>query len=82
MGDIELSMHAQDMLRERDIPEEWMWRAIDTPDRVEVGVDNNKHYMKSIPEHGGRFLHVVVNHHLRPNRVVTLFFDRRLGRRE
>jgi len=82
MADIELSMHAQDMLRERDIPEEWMWRAIDAPDRVEIGIDNNKHYMKSISEYGGRFLHVVINHHARPNRVVTLFFDRRLGRRE
>ena len=82
MADIKLSMHAQDMLRERDIPEEWLWRTINMPDRTEIGVDNNTHYMKSIPEHGGRFLRVVVNHHVGPSRVVTLFFDRRLGRRE
>jgi hypothetical protein len=80
MSDIRLSAHAKDMLKERDIPEEWMWRAIDTPDDTEVGADNNMHYIRSIPEHGGRFLHVVVNHHLVPKRVVTLFFDRRLGR--
>lgn len=82
MDDIELSMHARDMIRERDIPDEWLWRAVNGPDRIEVWADNNTHYLKSIPEYGGRFLHVVVNHHLVPGRVVTLFFDRRLGRRE
>lgn len=64
MHNTEPSEHAKDMLRERNIPEEWMWRAID------------------IPEHGGRFLRVIVNHHVTPKRVVTLFFDRRLGRQE
>lgn len=81
MHRIELSGHARDMLCERDIPEEWMWRAIETPDRTETGSDSNKHNVKSIPEHGGRFLRVVVNDHVTPVRVVTLFFDRRLGRR-
>ena len=80
MHDIKPSEHAKDMLRERDIPEEWMWRTIDTPDRAEIGTDNNTHYIKAIPEHGGRFLRVIVNHHVAPKRVVTLFFDRRLGR--
>jgi len=68
------------MLRERDILEEWMWRAIDTPDGIEIGDDNNTHYIKAISEHEERFLRVIVNHHVTPKRVVTLFFDRRLGR--
>lgn len=38
------------------------------------------HYIRAIPEQGGRFLRVVVNTRVRPNQVVTLFFDRRLGR--
>jgi len=79
MRNIEPSGHAKDMLRERNISEEWMWRAIDTPDWTEIGADNNTHYIKSIPEYGERFLRVVVNHHVTPKRVVTLFFDRRLG---
>ncbi len=28
MRDIEPSQHARDMLQEREIPEEWMWRVI------------------------------------------------------
>jgi len=57
-----------------------MWRTIHQPDRVEMGTDGNTHYIKAIPEHGGRFLRVVVNPHVQPNRIVTLFFDRRLGK--
>ena len=82
MRDIEPSQHAQDMLQEREIPEEWMWRAIDEPDQMEIGADGNTHYIKAIPEHGGRFLRVVVNPHVQPERIVTLFFDRRLGRQK
>jgi hypothetical protein len=78
--EIELSEHAHDMLRERNIPEEWMWRAVEAPDRTEIGMDHNTQYIKSIPEHGRRLLRVVVNHQLTPQRIVTLFFDRRLRR--
>jgi len=68
------------MLQEREIPEEWMWWAIHEPDRTEARADGNIHYIKAIPEHRGRFLRVVVNPHVQPERIVTLFFDRRLGR--
>jgi len=50
MHGIELSEHAKDMLNERDIPEEWMWRTLGTPERVQIGTDNNTHYTKAIPE--------------------------------
>jgi len=76
----EPSAHARDMLRERQIPEEWMWRTLASPERQEVGADGNIHYIKSIPEPGGRFLRVVVNPTVTPNRIVTVFFDRRLRR--
>ncbi|MGQ9555496.1 MAG: DUF4258 domain-containing protein [Anaerolineae bacterium] len=82
MPEVEFSAHARDMLAERQIPEEWVWRCIESPDQKEFGADNNVHYLKVIEERGGRFLHVVVNPHLRPNRVVTVFFDRRVKRRE
>ena len=81
MTDFEFSSHARSVLQERNIPEEWLWRTINFPDRTEVGTDNNIHYMKSIPEHGGRFLRVVVNPYVFPKRIVTVFFDRRLKRR-
>ena len=36
------------------------------------------HYTKRIRERDGRVLRVIVNADLQPNRVVTVFFDRRL----
>jgi hypothetical protein len=80
MPAIEISEHATDMMRERDIPEEWLWRTLDAPDRTENGVDENTHYIKAIPERQGHFLRVIVNERVTPQRVVTLFFDRRLRR--
>jgi hypothetical protein len=75
-----MSSHAAFMLQERAIPESWMWRTLNEADRVDVGTDGNLHYVKAIPEFGGRFLHVVVNPETTPMCVVTLFFDRRLGK--
>ncbi len=74
----ELSSHARDMLLERAIPEEWVSRVLNYPDRTVVGEDYNRHYIKAIPEFGGRYLRVVVNPQWEPIRVVTFFFDRRI----
>jgi hypothetical protein len=76
----EFSSHARDMLHERNIPEEWVWRAIRSPDRTEEEPDNTLHYIKAIPEFGGRFLRVVVNPQKTPKCIATFFFDRRLRR--
>jgi hypothetical protein len=80
--DFKLSSHIQDMLKERNIPEEWVWRNINNPDWENIGEDNNIHYFKGISEHEGRILHVVVNPHVTPKRVVTVFFDRRARRKK
>ncbi len=77
MRAIELTSHTQDMLLERNILEEWVWRSIELPDRAEEGSDKNTHYLKRITENEGRVLHVVVNENVTPNRVVTVSFDRR-----
>ncbi len=77
---IELSKHALDMLKERKIPEEWIWRALKNPDWKETKDDGNIHYFKGILEHGNRALHVIVNINVSPNRVVTVFFDRKARR--
>jgi hypothetical protein len=81
MPNMELSTHAKDMLMERNILEEWVWRTINTPQRKRLGDDGNMHYTKAIKEREGRVLHVVVNPNVQPNRIVTVFFDRRLGKR-
>ena len=36
-----LSGHAQDVLKERNISEEWMWRTINNPEWENTGSDNN-----------------------------------------
>ena len=79
--DIEFSKHAQEVIRERHIPEDWVRRTIAQPDRHEAPPDGTMHYIKAIPEHGERYLRVVINPAVTPQRVVTVFFDRRLGRR-
>jgi hypothetical protein len=76
--DLKLSKHSRDMLKERNILEGWVWLTISKPDREEVGIDDNTHYFKKIPERGGRILHIVVNPHSSPKKVVTVFFDRRV----
>lgn len=76
--DIEFSKHTIDMIIERSIPEEWVWLALNFPDRKEIGTDENTHYIKMIPENNHRFLRVIVNEQISPNIVVTVFFDRRI----
>ena len=81
MPDIEFTIHTRDMLAERNILEEWVWRTINTPGRKRMGKDGNLHYTKAIKEKRGRVLHVVINPNAQPNRVVTVFFDRRLTKK-
>ncbi|MFO8152437.1 hypothetical protein [Thioalkalivibrio sp.] len=49
------------MLVERGIPAEWADRATEFPDRTEDKGDGTRHFIKQIPESGGRWLTVVVN---------------------
>ncbi len=78
---VELSLHAQDMLLERNILEEWVWRTINTPEKKRRGEDDNMHYTKAIKEKSGCVLRVVINSDVQPNRIVTVFFDRRLQKK-
>lgn len=80
MSDYEFSEHAYDMLKERNIQESWVRLALQDPDREEARDDGTVHYIKVIQEAGGRHLRVIVNPDAKPQRVITLFFDRRLRR--
>lgn len=82
MANFEFSSHAKNMLAERNIPEEWIWKTIDEPDQNWMGNDGNTHYTKHIKERDGRALHVVTNPDVHPKRIITVFFDRRLGKRK
>ncbi len=79
MPDFELSTHAKNMMIERKIVEDWVWRTVDTPSKKKTDADGNVHYIKPIRERQGRVLHIIVNPNVSPYRIITLFFDRRLG---
>jgi len=74
------SRHFLAMLQERSIPHAWVDRAIKEPDRVNEPGDGTKHFMKRILEYENRWLRVVVSITENPNKFITVFFDRRLGR--
>ncbi len=76
----EFSEHARDMLKERGIKETWVKTVIEESEKKVFMEDGTVHYIRSIEQHGGRYLRVVVNPHVIPQRVVTVFFDRRIGR--
>jgi len=79
--EIEYGQHFRDMMRERGIPEEWVNICTTEPDNTEDLSDGTKHFMKRIPEHGNRWLRVIINSAVTPWKGVTLFFDRRLRRK-
>ena len=78
--EFELSDHAKFQLEQRRIKIEWLQQTLSKPDHQIVGADSygNTHYLKQIEEFEYRWLRVVVNPSHNPQRVVTVFFDRRL----
>ncbi len=80
MIDYEFSEHALDMLKERNIREAWVKLTMETPEKQEK-YGSLVHYIGAIREYEGRYLRVVVNSDVKPQRIVTLFFDRRLRRK-
>lgn len=75
-----LTSHARRMMAERGIRTAWLEETLVSPERVERDpVDPEvSHRLRKIPDMGGRVLRVVYNHTAEPNRVVSVFFDRRL----
>jgi len=77
MSEYFFTAHAKDMLKEREILEEWVLQTIRNPDKRKLGSDGNTHYFRLLPERENHILHIVVNESVEPNRIVTLFLDRR-----
>jgi hypothetical protein len=75
------SKHFKQMIIERNIEQKWVEDAIKIPDRVEEMEDGTRHYLKQIAENENRWLRVIVNVKEKPNKKITLFFDRRLRRK-
>ena len=80
MEPVKRSRHFRDMLKEREIREEWVDLCEREPDRTEDRGDGTRHFMKQIVDFGGRWLRVIVNVSVDPPKEITAFFDRRLRR--
>lgn len=80
MPDYCFSVHALSMAQERGICQEWIRTTIENPDYTELREDGTMHYISSIPERKGKFLRVIVNPSVHPQRIITVFFDRRIQR--
>ena len=75
----EFSGRARDMLNERKIRESWVKLVVEDSERKEPKDDGTIHYIRAVEEFGGRYLRVVLDPNVEPQKIVTLFFDRRLG---
>lgn len=75
-----LTKHALFQMEQRAISMEWIDRTLQNPDQILplADVHGNTHYLKRIAEFGDRHLRIVVNPQIDPQRIVTLFFDRRV----
>ena len=82
-GPLSYSLHARVAMAEREIPTEWTERIVSEPElRTDDPNDRElERFFGRIPEREGRVLRVVVNTHVMPWKVVSVFFDRRMRRR-
>ncbi|WP_071455242.1 DUF4258 domain-containing protein [Gloeomargarita lithophora] len=80
IGGFEFSDHAHHQMQERNIQASWLTETLSAPDRLLPLADphDNTHYLKQISEFGDRWLRVIVNPNADPQRIVALFFDRRV----
>jgi Domain of unknown function (DUF4258) len=78
---IEFTRHAETMMSERGIKEEWIKKTITEPEATEPDPTrlDVQRVFRAIPENGNRVLRVVYASFGDTFRVVTAFFDR--GRR-
>jgi hypothetical protein len=78
---MEYGIHFRNMMEERGIPQEWIERCLNNPDALDDCPDGTRHFIKQIPEFEDRWLRVIVNMNATPPKGVTLFFDRRLRKK-
>ena len=79
----ELTQHARDVLDEREILIEWVERVLNRPtlrEPAESDITLENRFAR-IPEFGNRVLRVVINTTIVPERVVSVYFDRRMKNR-
>lgn len=77
-----MTEHAENVCAAREIEHWWIERVLSSPSAVERDrIDPDlRHVWAPIAERDGRTLRVVYDETVVPVRIVTAFFDRRLGR--
>lgn len=74
--------HAEEALRTRAIDRAWVLATLAAPDWSEVDASPGRtRAFRAIPEYGNRILRVVYEKTDSERIIVTLFFDRKAGRR-
>ena len=76
----ELTQHARDVIEERQIAVEWLERALANPtltERSKIDTELESRFAV-IPEFGNRVLRVIVNTQVVPERIVSVYFDRKM----
>ena len=76
----ELTEHARDVLDERRISLRWMERVLATPALIQPSLTDSdlENRFGKIVEFDDRVLRVIVNTQVVPERVVSVYFDRRM----
>lgn len=76
----ELTEHARHVLNERRISLVWLERVLATPANIQPSLTDPELESRfgKIAEFGDRVLRVVVNTQVVPERVVSVYFDRRM----
>ena len=76
--ELEYTRHAASAMAERAISAAWVERVMDRPAlrHPDPNDPEVERFFGRIPERGDRALRVVVNTHVAPWRVVSVFFDR------
>jgi hypothetical protein len=72
--------HTRDVIEERQISIEWLERVLASPAHIEASITDPELESRfaKIPEFGDRALRVIVNTQVVPERVVSVYFDRRM----
>jgi len=76
----ELTQHARDVMEERQILIAWLERVLTNPALIEPSLTDSELESRfaKIPEFGDRVLRVVVNTQVVPERVASVYFDRKM----
>jgi hypothetical protein len=73
------SVHAKDVMKNRNIVEEWVYAIIESPTATINIANDEVHLYGIIDAYGGRCLKVVINP--LKNLIITTYFDRNMKKR-